>query len=181
MSGEGRIRDATEHDGPAIVDLWTEVYFTEGKGGRATPYAEADFTGTARDGQVLVAERGGAVVGVVALFAPGTPGRAVAQTGEAELARLVVAASARRLGTGRALAGRCEEMARVLVGMRSPFGAAATRWRHIASTNPSATGACPNATRWTRPASSASSSGWRSETSGWLGARTLREWPPWRT
>lgn len=109
---DGRIRDANEQDGPAIVDLWTDAYFTEGEGGRTTPYAEADFIKTTRDGQVLVAERGEAVVGVVALFAPGPPRRAVAQAGEAELARLVVAASTRRLGTGRALVRRCEELAR---------------------------------------------------------------------
>jgi ribosomal protein S18 acetylase RimI-like enzyme len=112
VSEEGLIRDASEHDGPAIVDLWTEAYFTEGEGGRTTPYAEADFIETARGGQVLVAEREGVVVGVVALFAPGAPRRAVAQADEAELARLVVAPQARRLGIGRALAKRCEELAR---------------------------------------------------------------------
>lgn len=113
MSEDGLIRAASEQDGPAIVDLWTAAYFTEGEGGRTSPYGEADFEETARDGKVLVAERGGLVIGVVALFAPGTPGRTVAQAGEAELARLVVAAQARRLGIGRALVGRCEEMARV--------------------------------------------------------------------
>jgi ribosomal protein S18 acetylase RimI-like enzyme len=112
VSDEGLIRDASEHDAPTIVDLWTEAYFTEGEGGRTTPYAEADFSETARDGRVLVAEQRGTVVGVVALFAPGTPDRAVAQAGEAELARLVVGASARRIGIGRALAQRCEELAR---------------------------------------------------------------------
>lgn len=112
MSEDPLVRAANERDGHAIVDLWTEAYFREGEGGRTTPYAEADFVETARAGQVLVAERGGTVVGVVALFAPGTPSRAIAQAGEAELARLVVAAPARRLGIGRALARRCEELAR---------------------------------------------------------------------
>jgi ribosomal protein S18 acetylase RimI-like enzyme len=106
------IRDANEHDGPAIVDLWTEAYFTEGEGGRTTPYTDADFTETARDSRVLVTERQGAVVGVVALFAPGASGRAVAQADEAELSRLVVAAPARRLGIGRTLVERCEQLAR---------------------------------------------------------------------
>jgi ribosomal protein S18 acetylase RimI-like enzyme len=112
VSDDGLIRDANDHDGPAIVDLWTDAYFREGEGGRVTPYSEADFIETARHGRVLVAERQGTVVGVVALFAPGTPERAVAQAGEAELARLVVAASGRRLGTGRALVERCEQLAR---------------------------------------------------------------------
>jgi ribosomal protein S18 acetylase RimI-like enzyme len=112
VSDDGLLREARDHDGPAIVALWTEAYFREGEGGRTIPYAEADFTETSRDGRILVAERAGVVVGVVALFAPGTPGRAVAQAGEAELSRLVVAASARRLGIGRALVERCEELAR---------------------------------------------------------------------
>jgi predicted N-acetyltransferase YhbS len=112
VSEEGPIRAANAQDSRAIVALWTEAYFTEGQGGRTAPYVEADFTDTTRMGQVLVAERNGEVVGVVALFAPETPGRAVAQAGEAELARLAVAASARRLGTGRALVGRCEKLAR---------------------------------------------------------------------
>jgi ribosomal protein S18 acetylase RimI-like enzyme len=112
VSEDPLIRDANEHDGPAIVDLWTEAYFTEGEGGRTAPYTGVDFAETARDGRVLVAERQETVVGVVALFPPGAPGRAVAQAGEAELARLVVAASARRLGIGRVLVERCEQLAR---------------------------------------------------------------------
>jgi len=107
----GLIRGAGASDAGAIVDLWTEAYFHEGEGGRATPYSETDFVETAQRGRVFVAEREGAVIGVVALSAPGSPSRAVAQAGEAELSRLVVAASARRLGVGRALVGRCRETA----------------------------------------------------------------------
>jgi len=112
MSDGPRIRDASQRDGPAVAGIWTEAYFTEGEGGRTAPYAEAEFAETARIGRVLVAERKGEAVGVVALIAPEMPGRAVAQAGEAELARLAVAAAARRLGIGRALARRCEEIAR---------------------------------------------------------------------
>jgi ribosomal protein S18 acetylase RimI-like enzyme len=83
------IREADEPDGATIVDLWTAAYVNEG-----------------------VVERGAAVVGVVALAAPGAPEPAVARADEAELARLVVAASARRLGIGRALVGHCAEIAR---------------------------------------------------------------------
>lgn len=61
---------------------------------------------------VSVAEREGLVVGVVALFAPGAPGRAVGGADEAELSRLAVASTARRRGIGRALACHCEEQAR---------------------------------------------------------------------
>ena len=108
----GLIRDANERDAGAITDLWTEAYFAEGEGGRTAPYAEADFFETARSAQVFVSEREGTVIGVVALVAPGTPDRAVAQVDEAELSRLVVPASARRLGIGRALVGHCHELAR---------------------------------------------------------------------
>ncbi|HEX4463103.1 MAG TPA: GNAT family N-acetyltransferase [Solirubrobacterales bacterium] len=107
------IRAATDSDAEAIVALWTEAYFSEGEGGRDTPYARSDFEQTkAAAAHLLVAERDGAVVGVVALLAPDEPTRAVALDDEAELARLVVSSAARRHGVGRALADRCAELAR---------------------------------------------------------------------
>jgi ribosomal protein S18 acetylase RimI-like enzyme len=60
---------------------------------------------------MFVAEQEDTVVGVVVLAAPGTPHLAIAQGEEAELSRLVVSASARRLGVGRALVGHCHEIA----------------------------------------------------------------------
>jgi predicted N-acetyltransferase YhbS len=107
----GLIREANEQDAGAVTDLWTEAYVSEGEGGRTAPYSEADFVETFRRGQVFVAERDGAVVGVVALIAPGTPGRAVAQNGEAELSRLVASASVRRLGIGEGLVIHCHDQA----------------------------------------------------------------------
>jgi ribosomal protein S18 acetylase RimI-like enzyme len=113
MSKGPLIRNAREHDAPAIVDLWTEAYFTEGEGGRDTPYGHADFDATvAAAAHLLVAERDGEVVGVVALLGPEEASRAVAGEGEAELARLVVGSGARRRSVGRALAERCAELAR---------------------------------------------------------------------
>lgn len=111
MSASGLLREADKRDAGAIADLWTEAYFREGEGGRTAPYAEADFFEMAQHSQVFVAEREGAVIGVVALTAPGAAGRAVAQSDEAELSRLVVSASARRLGAGRALVDHCHEIA----------------------------------------------------------------------
>jgi ribosomal protein S18 acetylase RimI-like enzyme len=106
------IRAATDGDAEAVIALWTEAYFSEGEGGRDTPYSRSDFDETAAAAtHFLVAELDGAVVGVVALLAPGAPTRAVANDGEAELARLVVSAAARRRGIGRALADRCTELA----------------------------------------------------------------------
>jgi ribosomal protein S18 acetylase RimI-like enzyme len=107
-----RIRPATARDAERIVALWTAAYVDEGQGGRSAPYSEDDFLATARLGQLTVAECDGVAVGVVALFAPGTAEPAVARADEAELSRLAVTASARRLGIGRALAGRCEVIAR---------------------------------------------------------------------
>jgi ribosomal protein S18 acetylase RimI-like enzyme len=107
------IRAAASKDAEAIAALWTEAYFDEGEGGRDTPYARSDFEETEEiAAHLLVAERDGAVVGVVALLAPDEPSRAVALDGEAELARLVVSSTARRRGVGRALADRCAELAR---------------------------------------------------------------------
>ncbi len=106
------IRAATAEDAEAIAALWTEAYFAEGEGGRDTPYDRADFDQTeAAAAHLLVAEKGEAVAGVVALLAPGEPTRAVALDDEAELARLVVSSTARRQGVGRALANRCAELA----------------------------------------------------------------------
>lgn len=112
MSRAGSIRAARDDDAGAIMSLWTKAYVVEGEGGRTAPYVEADFAETARRGEVFVAEREAAVIGVVALAAPRTPGHAVARGDEAELSRLVVVASARRAGTGRDLVVHCERIAR---------------------------------------------------------------------
>ncbi len=114
MSDQGPIavRAASARDTEAVIALWTEAYFTEGEGGRDAPYARSDFRATAAAAShFLVAERDETVVGVVALLAPGESTSAVAGDGEAELARLVVAATARREGVGRMLADRCAELA----------------------------------------------------------------------
>jgi GNAT superfamily N-acetyltransferase len=76
------------------------------------PYVEADFDDAARDSSLFVSECDTAVVGVVALAAPGSPERAVARGEEAELRRLAVAKSARGRGIGRKLVECCVELAR---------------------------------------------------------------------
>jgi ribosomal protein S18 acetylase RimI-like enzyme len=107
----GLIRGAEAPDAATIVDLWTSAYVSEGEGGRTAPYSEDDFFETARRSQVFVAEGEGVAAGVVAIAAPGAAGLAVAQSDEAELSRLVVAAAARRLRVGRALVIHCHEIA----------------------------------------------------------------------
>ena len=108
-----QLRKAEAKDAEVVVALWTEAYFTEGQGGRDTPYDRAEFDATAAAAaHFIVAEVEGAVAGVVALLAPDEPSRAVALEGEAELARLVVGSGARRRGVGCALAEHCTELAR---------------------------------------------------------------------
>ncbi|MBS1862660.1 MAG: GNAT family N-acetyltransferase [Actinobacteria bacterium] len=110
-----RIREAAEADAEAVAALWTEVYAGAGPEGRQEPYSLQEYFTVAGDAEVSVAEdEGGAVVAVVALFAPGSPGRSVAGAGEAELVRLGVAGAARRRGVGRALVERCAVRARAL-------------------------------------------------------------------
>jgi ribosomal protein S18 acetylase RimI-like enzyme len=125
VSADFSIREADERDAAAIVDLWTAGYVTEGEGGRTAPYAENDFFEAAQRARVFVIERGGTVVGVVALSAPGTPGQAVARDDEAELSKLVVASSARHRGIGRVLTIHCEVLARA-----EAWGAIALWSRH---------------------------------------------------
>lgn len=108
-----QLRRVRVEDAEAVVGLWTEAYFTEGQGGRNTPYERAEFEATAAAAaHFLVAENEGDVVGGVALLGPEEPSRAVAAGGEAELARLVVASAARGRGIGRALTERCADLAR---------------------------------------------------------------------
>lgn len=122
------MRAARPADAAAVATLWTEAYVTLGGGGRTEPYADADLLETVARGEVFVAERGDAIVGVVALLPPLTSAarciehtrvcridrtaRAVARAEEAELARLAVAADARGAGIGRTLAELCGERAR---------------------------------------------------------------------
>lgn len=107
-----RVRTAEARDASAVLALWAQAYVAEGEGGRTEPYADADFLEPAERGEVFVAELEGEIVGVAALLAPDSAGRAVARDREAELARLAVSPAARRKGVGDALAGRCEARAR---------------------------------------------------------------------
>ncbi len=106
------IREARESEGRDIANLWTEAYVTNGVGGRADPYSEADFASSARHGEVLVAEGDDGIAGVVVLYGPEAPSRTIALDGEAELSRLAVARPERGRGIGRALVARCERRAR---------------------------------------------------------------------
>jgi ribosomal protein S18 acetylase RimI-like enzyme len=109
-----RIRAAAEDDAGAVIALWTEAYADAVPEGRREPYALQEYFAVAAGARVSVVEEGGEVVAVIALFAPGASGRSVAGPGEAELARLAVAAGARRRGIGRRLVEGCTAQARAL-------------------------------------------------------------------
>jgi ribosomal protein S18 acetylase RimI-like enzyme len=99
-----RTRAAEEGDAAAVAALWTEAYAQAGPEGRQEAYSLQEYFAVAASAEVSVAvDEAGEVVAVVALFAPGAPGRSVAGPGEAELARLAVARASRRRGVGRAL------------------------------------------------------------------------------
>lgn len=108
-----RIRPAVEGDAAAVTELWTEGYSGRAAGeGRTAPYEEWEFLDAAERCRLFVAEREGAVVGVVGFAPAEAPRKVVAAAGEAELSRLAVAAAARGQGVGRALAQLCAERAR---------------------------------------------------------------------
>jgi ribosomal protein S18 acetylase RimI-like enzyme len=110
-----RVREADERDAAAVAGLWTEAYADPGPEGRREPYALREYFAVAAEAEVTVVEEdGGEIVAVVAVFAPGAPGSSVAGDGEAELARLAVAESARRRGIGRALVEAAGTRAREL-------------------------------------------------------------------
>ncbi len=107
-----RIRTADEDDAAAVTALWTEAYAKAGPEGRQEPYALQEYFAVAISADVRVAvDDGGEVVAVAAIFPPGSPGRSVAGTGEAEFARLAVAKAARRQGIARVLVEGCIERA----------------------------------------------------------------------
>lgn len=107
-----QIREATADDAEGVAALWTEAYVTFGVGGRTAPYARADFFESAEHGEIFVIEARKEIAGAIVLLAPGSPGRAVAEDDEAELARLAVAVPARGTGIGRALTVFCGKRAR---------------------------------------------------------------------
>jgi ribosomal protein S18 acetylase RimI-like enzyme len=107
-------READERDAEAVAGLWTDAYADAGPEGRREPYALQEYFAVAAVAEVRVVEDDGEVVAVIAVFAPDAPGRSVAGAGEAELARLAVAARARRRGIGRALVEAAAERARSL-------------------------------------------------------------------
>ncbi|WP_406737832.1 GNAT family N-acetyltransferase [Streptomyces sp. NBC_00853] len=76
-----------------------------------------DVAGRAARAEVLVAERGGRLLGGVTFAAPGSPLADVAAPNEAEFRMLAVAHEARGQGAGEALVRACIERARAVEGV----------------------------------------------------------------
>ena len=109
--GELRIRRGRQDDATAVAALWTEA-FAGPSGPRTEPYTEGDYRSFAEHGSVLLAERDGALDGVVGLLSPHSRHARVASGNEAEVARLATRRSGRRSGVARTLMSQCEKEAR---------------------------------------------------------------------
>lgn len=76
-----------------------------------------DVAGRAARAEVLVAERGGRILGGVTFAAPGSPLADIAGPDEAEFRMLAVAREGRGQGAGEALARACLDRARAIEGV----------------------------------------------------------------
>lgn len=76
-----------------------------------------DVTGRAARAEVLLAERGGRILGGVTFAAPGSPLADIAGPDEAEFRMLAVAREGRGQGIGEALVRACLDRARAIEGV----------------------------------------------------------------
>ncbi len=114
MSSGFEIRTAREAEFAAIGALTVEVYVGEGHVDPESPYI-ADLSDTAtraKSAEVLVAARGGEVLGSVTIARPQTPYADIARAGELEFRMLAVDKRARGAGIGAALVNTVIDTAR---------------------------------------------------------------------
>ncbi|MFI5779287.1 GNAT family N-acetyltransferase [Nocardia sp. NPDC051570] len=114
MKADFEIRVARAEEYGAVGALTVEVYVGEGYIDPESPYATElfDTETRARAAEVLVAERGGVVLGSLTLARPGTPYAAIARADEVEFRMLAVGKHARGMGVGTALVRNVIETAR---------------------------------------------------------------------
>jgi ribosomal protein S18 acetylase RimI-like enzyme len=104
---------ATPEDYSRIAELTVGVYRDEGFGNEAYLVQLADVTGRARHAELLVArDRGGDVVGSVALALDGEFGEVLTSPDEAGFRMLVVDPAVRGRGVGELLVRACLDRAR---------------------------------------------------------------------
>ncbi|QES50079.1 GNAT family N-acetyltransferase [Streptomyces venezuelae] len=117
------IRKALPADYAELGDITAQAYLGDGlldDNGDDNAYENAlrDVAGRAADGEVLVAELGGRLLGGVTFASPGSRLADIAGPGEAEFRMLAVAPAGRGRGAGEALVRACIERARALEGVR---------------------------------------------------------------
>lgn len=106
-----QIRPGLEDDAAAVAALWTEA-FAGPSGLRAEPYTKSEYHSFVEDGRVLVAERDGALTGVVVVLSPHSHHARVADDDEVEIARLATLKAVHRSGVARSLMSQAEKEAR---------------------------------------------------------------------
>jgi putative acetyltransferase len=100
------VRPAGPADAKGIAALWTEAFTEDARGGRETPYEEAEAIEAIERGDVWIVEDA-ALIAVVVLYPGGARSGQIARQGELELSRLAVAKSARRRGIAHELTELC--------------------------------------------------------------------------
>ena len=112
MSHALTVRHAIASDVPELGALIESVYIGEEWSPGSARSRLADGNWVMTQGNTLVAETDGRIVGAVLLVLPGQPGRQVGGATEAEVRLLAVSPHARGLGAGEALMRRLLEDAR---------------------------------------------------------------------
>ncbi|AWZ04664.1 MULTISPECIES: GNAT family N-acetyltransferase [unclassified Streptomyces] len=115
------IRAAAAAEYEELGELTARAYLDDGllTFSEDDPYLSRlrDVAGRAPDGEVLVAEHDGALLGCVTFAPPGSPLCDIAGPGEAEFRMLAVSPAARGRGAGEALVRACMTRARGLEGV----------------------------------------------------------------
>ena len=115
MPSDLHVRPATEADLDAVGDLCVQAYASSGHLDPEDAYAATlrDAAARASQAELVVAERGGRLVGSVTICPTGSPFAEVGRDGEFEFRFLAVAPDAWRSGVGEALIDHCEQQARL--------------------------------------------------------------------
>ena len=110
------IREIQPSEFAAVGDLCVQAYEAGGHLEPGSPYAETirDVAHRSNAATVLVAERGGQIVGTVTLCVPGTPYAEICQPGELEFRFLAVEPKNWGQGVGEKLVRECEVRGRVV-------------------------------------------------------------------
>ncbi|MFD9306218.1 GNAT family N-acetyltransferase [Streptomyces sp. NPDC060048] len=115
------IRPAVAAEYEELGEITARAYLDDGllDFAEGDPYLDRlrDVAGRAADGEVLVAEYDGTLLGCVTFAPPGSPLADIAGPGEAEFRMLAVSRAARGRGAGEALVRACMTRARDLAGV----------------------------------------------------------------